>query len=182
MLRLLLRCEQRLRPDCAEIDIQEGNRFAWHSTLHKAYDGSGVSGGYGGWVHNNNQFDFDAKEYGPKARCIDTLKPFQVSTAFPVGAGGQLRAMEVTLSQEGSPCSVSISLDSYEADPSFKLLTKALEQGMTPVVSYWKSSDMLWMDGPGVSGGPCKVDDTPCDGAPRFSGFSVSDIGGRFLL
>lgn len=132
---------------CAEIDVQEANTHAWHSALHKEYDMSGVAAGYGGWVHNNNKYDFNSEKFGPGAKCIDTSLPFQVTASFPE-SGGRLVRMDVTLSQ-GS-CSLEISHKDYPADPGFAQISKALSEGMTPVVSYWKASDMLWMDGPGM--------------------------------
>lgn len=160
---------------CAEIDIQEANKFAWHSALHKAWDGNGEAAGFGGWVHNGNRYDFGAKEYGPGARCVDTLRPFQVSAAFPVGSDGRSQGMQLTLSQDGG-CELRIDLSSYNADPQFEELTRALAEGMTPVVSYWKSPDMLWLDGPGVGQGPCREDTTQCGTAPQFYNFAVESL------
>merc|ERR1740138_807220 len=50
---------------------------------------------------------------------------------------------------------------------------------MTPVVSYWSSSDMFWLDGEGKdSEGPCRTDEPKkCGESVRFSDFSVADIG-----
>jgi len=155
---------------CAEIDIQEANKHAWHSTLHKEYDMAGIAAGYGGWVHNNNKYAFNAEKYGPGAGCIDTLRPFQVAVAFPE-RGGRLTSMDVTLSQHG--CSLSFSHVDYSADPGFAQISRALAEGVTPVFSYWKSADMLWMDGPGLGEGPCTTDSEQCGNAPQFYDFSI---------
>lgn len=155
---------------CAEIDIQESNKYAWHTALHKEYDTSGVAAGYGGWVHNNNKYAFNSDKYGPGAACIDTSRPFQVAVSFPAH-GGRLTSMDVTLSQGG--CSVALSHNDYPADPGFVQISQALAEGVTPVFSYWKSADMLWMDGPGMGEGPCKSDSQQCGSAPQFYGFSV---------
>lgn len=155
---------------CAEIDVQEANTHAWHSALHKNYDMSGVAAGYGGWVHNNNKYDFTSEKFGPGAKCIDTSFPFQVTASFPE-SGGRLMSMDVTLSQRG--CSLETSLKDYPADPGFAQMSKALSEGMTPVVSYWKAADMLWMDGPGMGEGPCKSDSQHCGSSVQFYGFSV---------
>mmetsp|Transcript_61870 Transcript_61870/g.130623 ORF Transcript_61870/g.130623 Transcript_61870/m.130623 type:complete len:444 (+) Transcript_61870:3-1334(+) len=49
---------------------------------------------------------------------------------------------------------------------------------MTPVISYWKSNDMLWLDGKGSDGrGACAVDEPESCGAEVvFSGITVSDL------
>lgn len=157
---------------CVEIDIQEANRYAWHSTLHTAEDGVGVSAGYGGGA-----VGISAEDYGPGGRCVDTSRPFQVSVAFPVNATGWLSGMEVTLSQVGTPCTAGVLLGSYSEDPEFEVLTRALAEGMTPVMSYWKSTDMLWLDGRGPNGdGPCEEDTALCGAAPQFYNFRVDDL------
>merc|ERR1719510_2756522 len=89
---------------CAEIDIQEANQHAWHSTLHTSQDHGGVGGGYGGGDSWNGPRDFGAQEYAPGGRCIDTTKPFQVAVSFPTDAGGALTGMNVELSQDGHSC------------------------------------------------------------------------------
>lgn len=156
---------------CDEIDIQEANKFAWHSALHRYDDGNGLAQGFGGWAR-----DMTSAEYGPGARCIDTNSPFKVEVSFPVGNAGRLASMDVRLSQQGKPCDVSFRMDSYSHDAGFEHLSQSLAAGMTPVISYWKASDMLWLDGPGAGGGPCQQDDMACGTAPSFSGFAIEDL------
>eukprot|EP00418_Pyrodinium_bahamense_P098278 CAMPEP_0179044886 /NCGR_PEP_ID=MMETSP0796-20121207/17898_1 /TAXON_ID=73915 /ORGANISM="Pyrodinium bahamense, Strain pbaha01" /LENGTH=631 /DNA_ID=CAMNT_0020741285 /DNA_START=48 /DNA_END=1943 /DNA_ORIENTATION=+ len=156
---------------CSEIDIQEANTLAWHTTVHSSTDHSGTGGGYGG-----NSLEFNAQQYGPGASCIDTGKPFQVAVSFPTNADGSLKAMEVLLSQEGHSCPVTVTISNYGGMAE---LSHALEAGMTPVISYWSSDDMLWMDGRGPSGqGPCLSDNAgACSGSVKFSDFTLSKIG-----
>merc|ERR1719436_994144 len=52
---------------------------------------------------------------------------------------------------------------------------------MTPVLSYWSSDDLMWLDGKGADGnGPC-ASDTPakCLDSIKFYDFSIVDIGGQ---
>jgi len=164
---------------CAEIDIQEGNKWSWHSTLHSRWDrigaGKGVGGGGADWSGTR---DWSTSEYGPGATCIDTSKPFQVEVGFPADSNCQLLGMEITLSQKArSDCQLKLAVDNYWGMPE---LSKALAAGMTPIVSYWSSDDMLWMDGKGADGqGPC-VRDRPdeCGKRTKFSNFSVAAIPG----
>jgi len=183
---------------CAEIDLQEANEHAWHSTLHVAEDGGGVGAGYGGggdgWNHNR---DWTKEQYGPDAACIDTTKPFQAEVAFPVEwTDGEMNLMSMTtlLTQQGRDCSACCQGDScgscrLEAevrvrDYSFrgqntrKQLTEALQAGMTPIVSYWSSDDMLWMDGKGQDGkGPCERDNAAaCGPSVSFYDFSIESL------
>jgi len=164
---------------CAEIDIQEGNKFSWHSTLHGKVDhnglGKGIGGGGAGW---SGPRDWSTAEYGPGGSCIDTSKPFQVEVAFPADANCQLVGMEVTLSQVArSDCELKLSIDNYAEMPEMSM---ALAAGMTPIVSYWNSADMLWMDGKGADGqGPCAADRPhDCPKRAKFSNFSVAAIQG----
>jgi len=159
---------------CAEIDIQEGNRFSWHSTLHTSSDHTGLGNGYGGggpgW---NGPRDWKAEDFGPNGRCIDTNFPLNVSAYFPVDDQGKLEAMEITLGQDGRNCLLWTRVAGYSGMAE---LDAAFAAGMTPIVSYWRSDDMLWMDGQGMDGnGPCWKD-TPdhCGDSVRFYDFSVT--------
>lgn len=155
---------------CAEIDLQEANKHAFHTTLHSSHDGSGKGGGFGGYGGK----DWTAAQYSPGSSCIDTTKPFEVTVSFPVDAAGQLQAMETKLTQVGHSCSVSARVDSYK---DMQELSAALAAGMTPVLSYWSADDMLWLDGKGDSNGVCAEDLKHCSATAAFRGFSVSDIG-----
>jgi len=179
VLRPLLRCQQRLWRVLCRDRHQEGNRFSWHSTLHGKADhngvGKGIGGGGAGW---SGPRDWSSSEYGPGASCIDTSKPFQVEVGFPADAGCQLVGMEITLSQVArSNCELKLAIDNYREMPE---LSKALAAGMTPIVSYWNSADMLWMDGKGSDGqGPCARDSPgDCGKRTKFSNFSVAAIPG----
>jgi hypothetical protein len=162
---------------CSEIDIQEGNAYSWHTTAHVAADGDGVGGGYGGGGDGwSGPRDFTAAEYSPGGSLIDTSRPFGVNTSFPTSSGGDLAAIKTTLAQDGRAIDMSIDAYSYSGANGFDALTASLAAGMTPVVSYWCSTDMLWMDGTGQDGlGPCAVD-TPadCGDSVTFSAMSIS--------
>jgi len=162
---------------CTEIDIQEANQHAWHSTLHTSHDREGLTGGYGGGGANwTGPRTFTVDQYSPGGRCVDTAKPFDVSVSFPVDSNGSLTAMMVKLSQEGKSCSLEIDLSNYNGN---RELEQALIEGMTPVVSYWHSEDMLWMDGKGLDEkGPCTKDRVSCAESIRFYDFEVAGPGG----
>merc|ERR1719150_2502727 len=102
---------------CAEIDIQEGNKFSWHSTLHGEVDhgglGKGIGGGGAGW---SGPRDWSTAEYGPGASCIDTSKPFQVEVGFPADAACQLLAMEQTAGGHVNQ-TIQISVDKRRSSP-----------------------------------------------------------------
>jgi len=138
------------------------------------------SGG-GGWNWNGPR-DWSTSEYGPGASSIDTSKPFQVEVGFPADGDCQLKAMEITLSQDArSDCTLKLAIDSYSGMTE---MTEALTAGMTPIVSYWKSADMLWMDGKGADGqGPCETDSPDdCGKRAKFSNFSVGTIPGSACM
>eukprot|EP00419_Tripos_fusus_P089086 CAMPEP_0172860066 /NCGR_PEP_ID=MMETSP1075-20121228/71873_1 /TAXON_ID=2916 /ORGANISM="Ceratium fusus, Strain PA161109" /LENGTH=437 /DNA_ID=CAMNT_0013708049 /DNA_START=37 /DNA_END=1350 /DNA_ORIENTATION=+ len=166
---------------CAEIDIQEGNQYAWHSTLHGKADPGGLGVGYGGggmgW---SGPRQWTSKKYGPGADCIDTNRPFQVAASFPADVLCKLTATQVVLMQValgGKTCELPLRVGHYD---NMDELSKALAAGMTPTVSYWNSKNMLWMDGRGQDGlGPCE-EDTPdeCGHTARLSNFSIKHIQG----
>jgi hypothetical protein len=155
---------------CTELDIQEANMFAWHSTLHTSDDRGGQGFGYGGTSNT-----WQDGQYGPGGSCIDTTRPFQVAVSFPTNADNTLHSMEVTLSQEGSPCPLSGAVSNYQVNgrDGMQEVTEALRQGMTPVVSYWAADSMTWLDGKGAKGGACTNDvASQCPHSVRVYGFS----------
>merc|ERR1712109_183424 len=106
------------------------------------------------------------------------MGPFQVDVEFPADANCNLLGMEITLSQAAqSDCKLKLPIYSYH---SMHELSQALAAGMTPIVSYWNSADMLWMDGKGADGqGPCATDRPgACGKSTKFSNFSVAAIPG----
>lgn len=155
---------------------------AWHSTLHVLDDGSGIGAGYGGGINWNGHRDWTKEEYGPNSRCIETTKPFQVAVSFPVDSTGRLVAMVTELSQPGRPCNLTIKAGAsgywHNGRDGMAELTEALKAGMTPIVSYWSSENMLWMDGRGADGlGPCDRDEPEaCANRVKFFDFSLEPI------
>jgi hypothetical protein len=99
-----------------------------------------------------------------------------VAVSFPVNADNSLQGMQVTLSQDGSTCPLTGRIDSYQGIPE---ITKALSEGMTPVVSFWSADDMTWLDGKGPKGGACDADHADqCPDSVRVSGFSFEKGAG----
>jgi len=168
---------------CFELDLMEANQYAWRSTVHAVGDYMGKPMGYGGSEDSPVSRDWTSKEYRPGGKCIDTNKPFNVAVSFPTDAQGNLRAFELELSQQDKPCTVRTNITEYQwgwpppRKNGWGELTKVLQMGMTPVMSYWRSPTMLWMDGLGEDGrGPC-VRDNPsqCPEYVRFYNFSIND-------
>jgi len=160
---------------CAEIDIQESNLYAWHSTLHSAWDHSGYGKGYGGGGTLWNGFrNWEGEDFGPGGRCINTREPFNVAVSFPVHENtGRLSSMDIKLTQPGRPCGLDLSLNAYS---DIAKMDEALAAGMTPIMSYWSSDEMLWMDGAGQDGKGACTEDLPklCGEAVRFYNFSFT--------
>lgn len=166
---------------CADIGVQDSNKYAWSSQLHTHDDRGGASAGYGGgdtWVGRRS---WSESQYGPGARCIDTTWPFDVEVSFLEGSDGSLEAMEVTLSQDLHPCPLKLRIDSYTYNGRDALIEMArvLRAGVTPTIRYWSSAELKWMDGAGPDGqGPC-VKDAPeaCPESVRFYNFAVKQKG-----
>ena len=126
---------------CAEIDLLEGNRHAFHTTVQdKEGTGSGLGGTFGTRA-------FDASAYGPgPAHTIDTTQPFRVSAYFDTSGGAwsagdlhvqQLTAIEMTLTgASGRELRFTVSSSHLGS------LTPALAAGMTPTASFWSSEDL----------------------------------------
>jgi len=146
---------------CNEISIHNANRLVFHSALQTADDPVGLQERYGPGhgVH---------RTYGPRGRCIDTNKPFQVAASFPTDSASQLKAMEVRLTQEGKTCPLMMHLVDYTSrqEDYMGTLSAALRKGMTMVVSYSKEAHVHC----GVGGVPI------CSTAVRFSAFAVESL------
>jgi len=191
---------------CFEIDLMEANQFSFRSTLHLDSDPEGISMGLG-----NGYADWNASDYAPGSDCIDTNRPFQVAFSLPLHSDGGLAAVQVELSQDGGPCRPTASIGRYTVGKADGLatLTKVMQQGMTPVVSYWSSKEMLWLDGhacrltsqpdfadladPRRSSGanvdnctkekPCNLDDPGrCTESIQFYGFALEVFEGEQLV
>eukprot|EP00933_Yihiella_yeosuensis_P079780 TRINITY_DN93200_c0_g1_i1.p1 TRINITY_DN93200_c0_g1~~TRINITY_DN93200_c0_g1_i1.p1 ORF type:complete len:239 (+),score=46.22 TRINITY_DN93200_c0_g1_i1:1092-1808(+) len=161
--------------NCVEIDIQESNMFAYRATLHAKDDLVGMGTGYGGWAPHKSVWS--KNEYGPQGSCIQTSKSFRVAVDFPViesSSGRILKEMIVTLSQQS--CNISLTVSGYSR---ISEVTEALKDGMTPIISYWKSANMTWMDGKDADGaGPCdlKGEGSQCKEHVRFHSFQIEDL------
>merc|ERR1719282_955501 len=57
-------------------------------------------------------------------------------------------------------------------------MSAALKAGMTPVITYWGSGNVGWLDGVGKDGlGPCNHDNTnPCADSVKLYDFSIVDF------
>lgn len=162
---------------CAEIDVQEANMFAYRATLHDAGDLVGWGAGYGGWAPHSHVWNMS--EYGPQGTCITTKKPYRVAVDFPARRGGGLKEMRVSLSQHGSKCDITLNVQGYARMAG---LSRFLNAGMTPVISYWNSANLTWMDGQDKQGvGPCHLkkgqfEGRSCAEQVRFYDFQLEDL------
>merc|ERR1740123_2764553 len=87
--------------------------------------------------------------------------------------------MEVTLWQAGKPCKLNLELSNYPA--GMQELHDALNAGMVPVVSYWSSDNLAWLDGSGSDRqGPCAVDaPDKCRSSVTLSNFSIHKLDAK---
>mmetsp|Transcript_34252 Transcript_34252/g.97904 ORF Transcript_34252/g.97904 Transcript_34252/m.97904 type:complete len:742 (-) Transcript_34252:404-2629(-) len=161
---------------CNSIRVQDANALAWSSGLHLDDDAQGLHQGYGGGLRLVGLRSWKSGKYGPNATCVDTDWPFEVAMSFPVDAMGELKAVEVTLSQSGG-CELKVKFDHYgfQGRNGMRELSQMLDNGVTPTFSYWSSKDLRWLDGLGMDGqGPC-IEDTPksCPNTMRFYDFRI---------
>jgi len=161
---------------CHAIRLQDANQHAWSTSVQLENDEHGVAVGYGGGFKQNGRRDWNQMQYGIGGACIDTSLPFQVDVSFQ-SKKGMLEALRLALWQPGQSCNLTARIDEYSfrGKNGLEELGKMLEEGATPVISYWSSPHMQWLDGLGKDGvGPC-VEDNPlsCPRTVRFYDFAM---------
>jgi len=161
---------------CTEIDLVEANTAAMAATPH-ACDAPDAAGhvakcdGVGCSLGTKS----NASLFGPGAGfAIDTRRPFDVVTMFPVDAAGRLAAVDTLVKQGAQSFHLVHTPDTCGTHWS-DTLNAPLAAGMVPVFSLWgdttKGADMTWLDVP-----PCSPA-TGCGGdgtLALFSNFAVS--------
>lgn len=106
----------------------------------------------------------------------------EVRAHFPV-AEGRFQGMMVDLVQDGCEQGLTATVGWYHflGQDALHKMTKSLRDGMVPIVSYWASEDMQWLDGQDINGeDPCPADHPklcPAEG-PQVSNFIVSNFTG----
>merc|ERR1740121_971906 len=108
---------------CGEIDLMEGNKHSWHSTLHNPVDQAGQGGGIGGVGQPDQNFgagprDMTSAQYGPGGSVIDTEQPFNAAVSFPQKDDGSLADMVVILYQDGKDTAIEWRVNKPRADPT----------------------------------------------------------------
>lgn len=182
---------------CEEIDFFEGNKWAWHSTIHTIADNgqtdaNGLCTGYGGTIPTEPNFpSFSGKEYGPDGTMIDTTRAFSVAASFPKTKDGKLKGMSVELSQEGKPSMKQpLFMHLYEykgsagggqgtkVENGMAKVEKRMNEGVTLLSSMWKApgGGMRWLDGAASAHGPNNIMDGKCTWDGGCSGYSISHV------
>jgi len=186
--------------NCEEIDFFEGNKFAWHSTLHALADSgetdsNGLCTGYGGTLPSRPNFpSFSGEEYGPNGTMIDTTKPFSVAASFPKRVDGTLKGMSVELSQQGKPSMQQpLFMHLYEykgsaftefggggtnVENGMGKIEQRLNEGVTTLSSMWTAPNggMRWLDGAASQHGPKNMMDGKCTWDGGCSGYSIRNV------
>lgn len=161
--------------NCAEIDIQEANRYTFLTTLHTQNDRDGTGKG-----KSSQHRDWTADQYGPNASCINTLEPFSVSAAFPANQdNATIKGIVISLQQNGRQCSSLETGISSHCPSGYKCpLSVMLKEGVTPIVSYWGvGEDLGWFDSPdGRSREGKRCDARRCADSVRFYNFAIEDL------
>jgi hypothetical protein len=170
---------------CGEIDLFEGNKFAWHSTLHNRMDHPGLFGGFGGMqqpdmTYGQGPRDMTGAQYGPGGSIIDTERPFHAAISFPRGANGSLADLVVMLYQDGKDQAIEWRVNKGRStaymdctledchfcfskpgciyrEADLQLFGQMLHGGMT-MQSTWWGTDQPWLDGTlDEEEGGCKI-------------------------
>ena len=135
---------------CPEMDIMEGNAYAFQTTPHSCNAPSGV-GSYD-WCDGNgsanNSVD-NGLDYG-YGRTIDTGREYHVTVELHE-SNGQFAGTTTTLSQDGKTQSMSNWNTGYTAN-----MTNDLKNGQAFVYSNWEGDDS-WLR-KGTCSGSCQGD------------------------
>mmetsp|Transcript_23990 Transcript_23990/g.59823 ORF Transcript_23990/g.59823 Transcript_23990/m.59823 type:complete len:482 (+) Transcript_23990:91-1536(+) len=164
---------------CDEVDVMEANSLVWRSTLHLADDNVGGAAGYGGTGPHTQTWT--KNEYGPGSTCINTNLPFDVKAHFPATEDEELQGMMIDLIQGDCNLTATVGWYKFKGKDAIKQLTTSLKEGMVPIVSYWSSAGLLWLDGKDINGEvPCAVDrPNMCpETGPKVSNFQVRNFTG----
>ena len=147
-------CDANTAPSCTELDLLEANLHAMQTAVHTTTgigrDGTcnqdGCTAGVGS---SPAAASAGARAFFGIGGRIDTLAPFDVVATFE--SSGQLG---LSLEQSGQTVQVYDSSHAGNAPGSPPLTPedieasrRALEDGMTLVVSLWQSPQMEWLDG-----------------------------------
>lgn len=164
---------------CDEVDVMEANSLVWRSTLHLADDNVGGAAGYGGTGPHTQTWT--KKQYGPGSKCINTNLPFDVKAHFPATGKGVAQGMMIDLVQGDCNLTATVGWYKFKGTDGIKKLSESLREGMVPIVSYWASSGLQWLDGKDINGEePCPVDQPKMcpETGPKVSNFQVRNFTG----
>jgi hypothetical protein len=163
---------------CTEMDLIEANTAAMAATPHSCDppDANGFvpkcdKGGCGLGTKSNSSL------FGPGAAfTIDTRRPFDVTTSYPVDSQGSLAAVTTLVNQGEASFTLNHTPGGCRSHWA-PTMTEALAGGMVPTFSLWgdKSSggDMTWLDSPPCSASQgCGGDGT----IALFSNFAVTAL------
>ncbi|KAJ3128262.1 hypothetical protein HK098_004837 [Nowakowskiella sp. JEL0407] len=147
------------KPACNEMDVLETNIGSNAVTIHSCDKLGGQGTACDPWGCGDNTFTNNLmSQVGPGAY-IDTLKTYTIVTAFATNDGtdnGVLSSVTQTYKQDGKSYSlpqmnqnVCQSGKYWASTGALPGMSKALDKGMTMIMSYWggANTDMTWLDG-----------------------------------
>jgi hypothetical protein len=132
---------------CLEIDLFEGSRKAFQSTIHTS-TGTGSDGTCNQWGCYANWGKDSNLLYGASGSKINSDRAFTVEASF-ANSG----AMTITLEQDGkthafyNASSAGNPTGTGVSSAANALVKTAMKNGMVLVVSLWTADDMSWLDG-----------------------------------
>jgi hypothetical protein len=145
--------------------------------------------------------DMTGDQYGPDGSVIDTNEAFYVAVSFPKGPDGGLADMVVMMHQEGKEHAIEWRVNRPRADKTrsppmtcedagcencfskpgcvykeddLAAFGSWLEQGMTPLSTYWGGSGNTWIDGvqDGEAGG-CRLGPKGTPGTEEYGDYEA---------